>query len=237
MFGTAVKQAPYESNDEQVRRDNSALRCVEDGVSLLDLVKTWQKLEAEQHPLIETYAGMLHAKDNHPRSQFLLLIQSLEGMHGHDTQAEFEERCIKHTAKRGELLTAVDGHISGKQKQFLKRNLHREPARSMEDALNAAFDLPDQFAATRAALESSHLVTTLVAEEECTPLRRPANRRNGLAHGTRKFPVEDLQQVDRNVDRLVRAHGLRLLGCPDAVLIRLSTLQIPERGQTRTRKR
>ena len=154
VFGTAVKQAPYESNDEQVRRDNSALRCVEDGVSLLDLVKTWQKLEAEQHPLIETYAGMLHAKDNHPRSQFLLLIQSLEGMHGHDTQAEFEERCIKHTAKRGELLTAVDGHISGKQKQFLKRNLHREPARSLEDALNAAFDLPDEFAATRAPLRA-----------------------------------------------------------------------------------
>lgn len=222
VFGTALKQAPYESSDEQVRRDNSVLRCVEDGVSLLNLVSNWRKLEAEQHPLIETYAGMLHAKDSHPRSQFLLLIQSLEGMHGHDTKAEFEARRVSHTAKRGELLATVNEYLSSKQKRFLKGNLSREPARNLEDALSAAFDLPEGFAETRAKLEGSRLVTTLVADEKCTPLGALRIARNGLAHGTRGFPLADLHQVNDILDRLVRAHALRLMGCPDAVLTRLA---------------
>lgn len=223
VFGTALKQAPYESSNDQIRRDKSVLRCVEDGVNLLDLVSEWRRLEAEGHPLIQTYAGMLHVKDSHPRSRFLLLIQSLEGMYGHDTAADFEERQIKHEERRGELLTALADHLSSRQKRFLKKNLARDPARNLEDALSAAFDLPEDFIQTRATLEESRLAKAVMADQECTALGALRIARNGLAHGTRGFPAEDLQQVNDILDRLVRAHALRLLGCPDAVLSRLAT--------------
>jgi hypothetical protein len=90
VFGSALTQAPFDSTVHQVEKAGSVLRCAADGVNLIDLVRAWWRLKAEQHPLIETYAGMLHARDSHPRSRFLLLIQSLEGMHGHDTREEFE---------------------------------------------------------------------------------------------------------------------------------------------------
>ena len=222
VFGTALFQEPFDSSTDQVRHEPSVLRCAEDGVSLLDMVRAWWKLEEEHHPLIDTYAGMLHVKDSHPRSRFLLLIQSLEGMYGHDNRNEFERRHVKHKTKRDDLLAAVNEHLSSDQKRFLKSALGKEPARNLEEALNAAFDLPAEFEKTRESLEGAELVTRLVAETGCEPLGALRIARNGLAHGTRDFPVDHLHEVNDILDRLVRAHALRLLGCPPPVLVRLA---------------
>lgn len=87
------------------------------------------------------------------------------------------------------------------------------------------FDLPEEFTQTRAILEASLLVTQLVAEDDnLRPLDALRVARNGSAHGTRGFDAYDLDQVNDILDRLVRAHGLRLLGCPPAVYGRLTTL-------------
>lgn len=223
VFGTALTQAPFDSTADRVRSDKTVLHCAADGVSLLDLIHRWWRLRDEQHPLIETYAGMLHVKDAHPRSRFLLLIQSLEGMHGHDYQEEFEERRVAHLQKRDELLNAVAEHISGKQRRFLKDAIGKEPKRNLGTALEAAFDLPEPFAHAREALEGSRLVSQLLADDHnLKPLDALRVVRNGLAHGTRGFDAHDLNQVNDILDRLVRAHGLRLLGCPQAVYARLA---------------
>lgn len=223
VFGTALTQAPFDSSADQVRSDKTVLQCAADGVSLLDLIRSWWRLRDEQHPLIETYAGMLHVKDAHPRSRFLLLIQSLEAMHGHDCREEFEERRVAYVEKRDELLDAVGEHISGKQRRFLKDAIDKEPKRNLSTALEAAFDLPEQFAQAREALEGSRLVSQLLAEDHnLKPLDALRVVRNGLAHGTRGFDAYDLDQVNDILDRLVRAHGLRLLGCPQSVFARLA---------------
>ena len=45
--------------------------------------------------------------------------------------------------------------------------------------------------------------------------------RNALAHGTRGFDAEDLDPVNEILDRVVRAHALRLLGCDERLSGRL----------------
>lgn len=223
VFGTALTQTPFDSTAHRVDKAGSILRCAADGVSLMDLIRAWRRLEAEQHPLIETYAGMLHARDSHPRSRFLLLIQSIEGMHGHDTRKNFEQRTLEHLATRSEVIATLQGHLGTSQARFLKRSISKEPPRNLRTALEAAFDLPEEFARTRAALEASRLVTQLVAEDEnLQPLDALRVARNGLAHGTRGFDAYDLDEVNETLNRLVRAHGLRLLGCPPSVYGRLA---------------
>ncbi|MEI7059034.1 HEPN domain-containing protein [Nocardioides sp. CCNWLW239] len=225
VFGTELTQEPYESSADRVRREGSVILCGADGISLLDLVRAWWRLEAEQHPVIDTYAGMLHVKDSHPRSRFLLLIQSLEGMHGHETRDAYEKQKTDHLDKREKLIAAVDEHLSGRQKRFLKKALSKEPARSLSDALKAAFDrLPPEFTQTRETLEKSALVSNVVAEcnSKVEPLDALRIARNGLAHGTRGYDPDELHEVNEILDRVVRAHALRLLGCPPGVLSRLA---------------
>lgn len=226
VFGTALTQAPVDSTARQVNKAGSVVRCAADGVSLMSMLCAWRRLEAEQHPLIETYAGMLHVQDSHPRSRFLLLIQSIEGMHGHDTREEFEQRTVEHLTTRSEVLAALKGHLAPNQKRYLTRSMSKEPPRSLRSALEAALDLPEDFNKTRAALEACRLVSKLVAEDGgLQPLDALRVARNGLAHGTRGFDAYDLDQVNDILDRLVRAHGLRLLGCPPAIYGRLAMAQ------------
>jgi len=45
--------------------------------------------------------------------------------------------------------------------------------------------------------------------------------RNDLAHGVRGYPVRELRGVVDVLERIVRGHALRLLGCPDAAVARV----------------
>ncbi len=45
--------------------------------------------------------------------------------------------------------------------------------------------------------------------------------RNDLAHGTKGYDAYQLLQVVEVLERVVRAHALELLGCPDLVISRL----------------
>jgi hypothetical protein len=48
--------------------------------------------------------------------------------------------------------------------------------------------------------------------------------RNDLAHGNKGFSARDLHEAVHVLERIVRAHALRLMGCPDSVLERICTL-------------
>lgn len=45
--------------------------------------------------------------------------------------------------------------------------------------------------------------------------------RNDLAHGNRGYPADELDDVVTVLERIVRGHALRLLGCPDLVVARV----------------
>lgn len=221
VFRRGVTQEPFESNADLVRDAGSALACVAQDVDLLDLVHKWQVLAAEHHPLIETYAAMLHAADQHPRSRFLLLVQSLEGMRGHETQDDFDNRTAAHVELRQAALEAIKSDVGAEHFKFVKTYLAKQPFRSLESALRATFeDLPVDRSDD---LATTVLVRQLVAEGApgFTVFAAVARLRNYLAHGVRGFDEAHIREVVTVLETVVRAHALRLLGCPDLVLERV----------------
>lgn len=217
LFGLGITQEPFESSRDEIEGIKSPLRLKADGVSLLDLVRTWQKLESDHHPLVETYGAMLHARDQHPRSRFLLLLQAIEGAHGYETKASYARRQKKHTEDRDEVIALARGSLDARQLKFLERNISKRPPGGLEPAINwLARKLPGD---VKAQLEATPLVAATTAAPVSARNAADALRiiRNDLAHGTKGYDAYELQQVVAVLERLVRAHALELLGCPDAV--------------------
>jgi hypothetical protein len=221
VFGLGITQEPYESSRDEIERIKSPLHLKTDGVSLLELVRTWQKLESDHHPLVETYGAMLHARDQHPRSRFLLLLQAIEGTHGYETKASYAKRQKKHTDDRDEVIALTAGSLDAKQGKFLERNLSKRPPGGLEPAINwLAKKLPGD---VKAELGAMALLATMTLAPISAKNAPDALRiiRNDLAHGTKGYDTYELQQVVEVLERIVRAHALGLLGCPEDVVSRV----------------
>jgi hypothetical protein len=221
VFGSGITQEPFESSREEIEKIKSPLRLKSDGVSFLDLLRTWQKLESVHHPLVETYGSMLHARDQHPRSRFLLLLQAVEGAHGYETKASFAKRQVKHTEERDEVVALTKGALDAKQLKFLERNLGKRPPGGLEPAINwLAKKLPGN---VKEQLQATPLITTMTSVPVNAKNAPDALRiiRNDLAHGTKGYDAYELHQVVEVLERIVRAHALELLGCPDEVVSRV----------------
>ncbi|WP_280202618.1 hypothetical protein [Nocardia cyriacigeorgica] len=136
VFGSGITQAPYESRLDDVREVNSPLSLKTDEVSLLDIVRRWQSMSEKHHPLVETYGTMLHARDQHPRSRFLLLLQAIEGTHGYGTKSSFDRRTTKHQATRNDLIEAAAAVLDKSQLKFLERNLGKYPPAGLTAAMS-----------------------------------------------------------------------------------------------------
>lgn len=219
VFGNGITQEPFESSTRAVRDTPSALDAHDDQVSLLDLIARWRELEAEHHPLVETYGSMLHAPDQHARSRFLLLIQALEGLHGAETREEYERRSAEHQKKRQAIIERM-GSVSSPDRKFIKSFLMKRPPSSLNTTLEAtAKMLPvDGLAAIARTPLVVGLIESQRADSTADALRVV---RNDLAHGVRGYPVWELRGVVDVLERIVRGHALRLLGCPDAAVARV----------------
>lgn len=228
VYGVGITQEPYQSDQALVRKSSTAVHIAVDGLSLLDMLRRWQGLEHDHHPLIETYGAMLSATDEHPRSRFLLLVQALEGLHGHETAAAYAERKNHHTEERKILIEALqDAEILDYQQlQFVKKNLTKNPPRGLNEALHHLLgELPVDLTPRLAGCK---LLTNYLTEAQGPEAHRVAYAlsrvRNDLAHGTKGFDAYDLYETVRVLERIVRAHALRLLGCPEPVLERVCNL-------------
>lgn len=211
VFGTGISQEPIDCDLDPARRRRSSLLAAADGVSLLSMVTEWQRLAAEHHPLIETYGAMLHSDDEHPRSRLLLLLQSLEGLHGAETRSEYEARKSQHGSNRERILQQARTRFEKEDLKFLKENLNKEPRSGLESALRAVLrglpvDLTEDLRGTR-------LVSSAALRDSGGPENVLRIVRNDLAHGRRGYEPADLQEVVRILERVVQAHALRLLGC------------------------
>lgn len=221
LFGSGITQDPYESSRDEIERIKSPLRIKSDGVSLLALLRAWQGLKSVRHPLLETYGSMLDARDQHPRSRFLLLLQAIEGTHGYETKASFVKRQKKHTEDRDQVVALTKDSLDAKQQRFLERNLGKRPPGGLEPAINwLAKKLPED---VKEQLEAAPLIATTMAAPVSAKNAADALRiiRNDLAHGTKGYDAYALQQVVEVLERVVRAHALDLLGCPGLVISRV----------------
>lgn len=221
VYGAGITQAPYEATQDEVRKVNAPLQLARDGVSLLDIVTRWQSMVADNHPLVETYGAMLHAKDQHPRSRFLLLLQAIEGAHGHETKASFARRQKKHDEARSAVIEAAAETLDVTQSRFLEKNLARRPPAGLESAINwLAKKLPGD---VKKSLQETALVKATFGEPVNARNASDALRiiRNDLAHGNRGYDAFELHEVVKLLELMVRTHALQLLGCPEVVIERV----------------
>ena len=204
---------------DEIDKIQSPLQLKSDEVSLLGLLRKWQELESVHHPLLETYGAMLHAKDQHPRSRFLLLLQAIEGTHGYETKASFDRRQKKHTESRDEVIALAKTVLDEKQRKFLERNIGKRPPGGLEPAINwLASKVPGD---AKARLGAVPLVAAMVAAGARNAPDALRIIRNDLAHGTKGYDAYELRQVVTVLELMVRAHALQLLGCPIQVVERL----------------
>jgi hypothetical protein len=217
VYGTGLTQSPYASNVQDVRNRPSAFTTASAGISLLELARGWRTQVREQHPFIETYGEIVGNRPQHPRSQYLLLLQALEGLYGHETREKREAQEERHVERRKVVMeTAAISYLSSDHREFVDKFLSKKPyTGGVEDALrycltSLSFDISEN-------LEKSAIVQTML-DQGATSMPDALRRvRNDLAHGNRGYPVQDLHEVATLLERLARAHLLRLLGCPDEV--------------------
>lgn len=215
VFGWNLTQEPARATSESVRAANSAVNLAEDELSLLSLTEHWQQLADEQHPIIETYGHMSVVQEQHPRSQFLLLIQALEGLYGFEHREQDKERQERHKVEREEFIERMQEVLEPKDVRYLKDYVMKYAPQGLATALIAIFkSLPVD---VREEIGASELVKEIRAEDASLTVEAAlAKARNHLSHGSRSFEQDVLRQAVGLLDRVVRSEALRLLGAPVA---------------------
>lgn len=213
VYGSRLVQRPFASDANVARRGYRSFQFGDAGPSLLGMLRAWQAMRNAHHPLLETYADMMYAPTQHPRSQLLTLLQALEGLYGYETRAAHQERLRKHTERRKSVLNDIRGAVSSSTMAFVKTNLARRPGDSLDQILRHSLgglprDLTDELAGT----DLVQGVMSDGAVKASGPFDALRIVRNDLAHGNRGYDAGQLFDVVRILDGAVRAHLLRLLG-------------------------
>lgn len=229
VFGWHITQKPLNSQSTAIRRIHSAILLTTDELSLLDLAVKWGELSAKQHPMVESYGALSTSEEQHPRSRFTLLLQSLEGAYGIENRDTSATRRDRFAARRTAFLDRLIPALSADEARYLRKNLMRTPAEGLETALTVTFrSLPTDL---RPEIEKTDLITSyrgLDQTRKDVRLETVLVRiRNDLSHGTRAYDADELDEAADLLERVVRAELLRLLGAPRAAQER--ALAKPER--------
>jgi hypothetical protein len=224
LFRYDITQQPLVPDLERIRKSKAAVKVQEDDVDLLAILLTWQALLKSHHPLIEMYDSVAFSADQHPRSRYLLLIQTLEGLHGFEHRNEQDARRKEHKSKRASFLQHMkeSGIMTKEGKEFLAENLLRNPMYGLEQKLIDTFEtLPVDI---RDELNGTALIKHARDLENKPSMRIEAVLafvRNKLSHGTTNFDPGELDTVAKVLDRAVRSELLRVLGAPKVCRTRL----------------
>lgn len=225
LYGAGIHQNPFASSKAALQDVQPAFSAKADEMSVLELLRRWQDVANRHHPLIETYGTFLTAATaEHPRSRFLLLIQALEGLHGHENADEIRDRTERHLAKRAEVFARLGGleSLEKDDLKFLKASVMKRPPASLNEPLKWAVEsLPIDL--TTKISSSNLIIDAMTDEPEKCPTWIDALRvvRNHLAHGTKGFDANHLDETAKHLDRVARSHTLRILGCGDEALSRV----------------
>lgn len=222
VFGTGIAQRPYASDYNEILHTKRAFECHGEGrPTLLALCRGWQQAHDAQHPLIDTLAPFLFLPRQHPRPRYLLLVQALEGLHGHDNQEATSARNQAHLQRRDEALAAVDDseNLSPEIKRWLKKNVPKRPATSLEPALkDVVASLPVNYSDKMNALDLVQTVITSTDNDATHWAAALRVVRNGLSHGSRSWDSHLLEPAAGLLEPIARAHLMRVVGVPDALI-------------------
>ncbi|MCW3038784.1 MAG: hypothetical protein JWM31_689, partial [Solirubrobacterales bacterium] len=131
------------------------------------------------------------------------------------TREQRQQKEVDHLEARGKVLDAPGiSYLSTEDSRFLKRNLSKRPPSTLETPLRYCLDaLPVDLSPS---LEGSKLVKQLLSEGATSMPDALRIVRNDLAHGNRGYDMTDLRELAELLDRVARAHLLRVLGCPES---------------------
>jgi hypothetical protein len=213
VYGSMMHQRPYASDYSEILGVRPAFRLRPDNLSLLTLARGWQASASRHHPLLETYGSTMVTPEQHPRSRYLLLIQALEGHHGHENSARRGLQIERHAAKRSLFLSAVQYSLFKEARKFLEKYVAKEPFAGLDNCLRELFKmLPVDITPVLAA---TPIIVDVMANHEKRP-QDVANAlrviRNDLSHGNRSYPDWQIKAAANLLERVARAHMLRLLG-------------------------
>ena len=120
----------------------------------------------EQNPILNTYDIHSLGPEQTPRARFLLLVQALEGLCGHEDR--LSGKWATFEAKRERILNECQPALSGKDFKFLDRWLPSTPY-NLEDALTEMLSiLPTDL---EPELAQSELVKTVIVGAHGIPQR------------------------------------------------------------------
>jgi hypothetical protein len=171
--------------------------------------------------LIETLAAFMFLPRQHPRPRFLLLMQALEGLYGHAHRADLAPRLEVHRELRQQARDAVQhcDALDVATTKFIRDNIPSRPAGSLETALRDALQsLPVNLTSEAASLS---LIAAVIADQDnsandwASALRVA---RNDLSHGTRSWDAKLLEPAADLLERVCRAHLMRVVGCPTPII-------------------
>ncbi|MFD8300022.1 HEPN domain-containing protein [Streptomyces bauhiniae] len=219
VYGSGIYQEPFNSSLKEIRENHSVIEWSTDDRSPLEALRCWQILNSSHHPLVETYGSFLNVQTQHPRARYLLLLQALEGLHGYENKDIEEAEAERHRTKKSEIVEKLKTCflLSAKERKFLKSNISNRPPKGLDWRLRESFSRIS--AAVMQDLEKTDLVRSVMTDDRKPNDAADALRiiRNDLAHGNKGYPVEDLDAVAKVLERVARAHFLRILGYCDSI--------------------
>ncbi|MCA0217546.1 MAG: hypothetical protein LCH43_09355 [Actinobacteria bacterium] len=218
VFGWDITHLPVNSTRASVEKIHSAVSLTNDKLSLLDLLHAWQAQVVSRHPLFETYGTMTTTVDQHPRSQFLLLLQALEGSYGFENRAKHEADREKYAAKREGVIERAQELLEEHDLAFVDKNLRKEAQQGLDSALADLLKrLPKEVSDELAKSALIQIVRKEHVGKGTLPIQAALTRaRNALSHGSGSFDANDLHVVADILERAVRSEAVRLLGAPVA---------------------
>lgn len=213
VFGLGVGQE-IERMDPVWPGDTPALIFSSVDAPLMDMISTWEVLESTQHPLVDLFGASIYYRDSHPRSRFLIAVQTLEGGYAVDNQSSLSTAQVKYRAKRDAAIKEIAKRAAS-QLPFIDGALPKREPRALDDALRSycgAF-LAEVEAPLRTVTSVADLIHSLDAKDAIDGVRLI---RNHLSHGEKSYPSDDLHQIARVLEGAIRRKVLEKLGASAA---------------------
>ena len=222
VFRYDILQDCIKIDENKFNRTHTVINLKQDNINLLDLLIKRRELESSRHPLIETYRSNAVSDDQHPRSRFLLLIQSLEGLYGHEHKEDYQQRCERYTEKREAVLKQAETIISKEHFKFLRKNLLSKPTSGLVGALSAIFQILPEDVQTQ--IDDSKVVSRtrdIYKNKNISSAEALTRVRNSLSHGSLAYDPNDLEEICSLLDKVVRAEIFRVLELPEVARQRM----------------
>lgn len=223
VYGTGISQKPYVATMQAAMQPaiqgTLSFDLDSSNLSLLELIRGWRDHAASNNPFPELYRTVISQPELPERARFLYLVQALEGLHTYENREGDDVKAAAHVQRRTEVIQAASSALTEPDLAYLKDNWSKRPIDNLERRLlELIASLPPIAERVMDALRQTTVGTRLPADNTAAALVQAV--RNDLAHGNRNYDSVELEPWTAALERLARAHMLRLLGCPVNVIER-----------------